>query len=104
MSFVLMQVEIQRKLNSKIINLISICSLTSKIEIKTCKHKEIYSSQFYEIIGRDVENIKSLGKAEVFFIRVANSAFLESPQKSLPKSQLCRRPLTGGVAKHDPPK
>ena len=73
MSFVLMQVEIQRKMNSKIINLISICSLTSKIEIKTCKHKD--SSQFYEIIGRDVENIKSLGKAEVFFIRVANSFF-----------------------------
>ena len=57
----------------------------------------------FTLIG-PITHIKSFGKAEVFFIRVANSAFLESPQKSLPKSQLCRRPLTSGVAKHDPPK
>ena len=39
------------------------------------------------------------GRAEVFEIRVANSFFLENHQKSLQKSQICRTPLTGGVAK-----
>ena len=44
--------------------------------------------------------IKSLGKAEVFFIRVANSCFFfENPQKLHQKSQICKTPLTGGVAK-----
>ena len=31
-----MQMEIQCKLNQKIV----VCNLTSKIEIKTCKHKD----------------------------------------------------------------
>ena len=43
--------------------------------------------------------IKSLGKAEVFFIRVASSVFSENPQKFHQKSQIYRTPLTGRVAK-----
>ena len=39
----------------KSFHLTSICNSISNIEIKTCKHKSLYSSQFYQLIGRDVE-------------------------------------------------
>ena len=44
-------------------------------------------------------NIKSLGKAEVFFISVASPVFSENPPKFHQKSQIYRTPLTGGLAK-----
>ena len=43
--------------------------------------------------------IKSLGKAEVFFISVASPVFSENPPKFHQKSQIYRTPLTGGLAK-----
>ena len=45
------------------------------------------------------KNIKSLGKAEVFFISVASPVFSENPPKFHQKSQIYRTPLTGGLAK-----
>ena len=47
----------------------------------------------------NVEGIKSLGKAEVFFISVASPVFSENPPKFHQKSQIYRTPLTGGLAK-----
>ena len=43
--------------------------------------------------------IKSLGKAEVFFISVASPVFSENPTKFHQKSQIYRTPLTGELAK-----
>ena len=43
--------------------------------------------------------IKSLGKAEVFFISVASPVFSENPPKFHQKSQIYRTPLTGRLAK-----
>ena len=62
---------------------------------KQSPHK--FKSILLWIVHYYVKNIKSLGKGEVFFIRVAN-LFL-NPQKFHLKSQICRTPLTGGVAK-----
>ena len=51
------------------------------------------------LIEFEFSNIKSLGKAEVFFISVASPVFSENPPKFHQKSQIYRTPLTGGLAK-----
>ena len=38
----------------------SICNLTSKIRIKTCKHKELYFGQFSEVTGDLIMTLTSL--------------------------------------------
>ena len=63
------------------------------------KSSERAKQHKFTTLNLNLPDIKSFGKAEVFFIRVANSVFLENPQKFLQKSQICRTPLTGGVAK-----
>ena len=50
--------------------------------------------QFCRIMYTKEIPIKSLGKAEVFFISVASPVFSENPQKSHQKSQIYRTPLT----------
>ena len=54
---------------------------------------------FEEADGLGISDIKSLVKAEVIFIPVSYSFFFENPQKFHQKSQICKTPLTGGVAK-----
>ena len=51
----------------------------------------------FRVIGG--KTIKSLGKAEVFFISVASPVFFDYPPKFHQKSQIYRTPLTGGLAK-----
>jgi len=55
--------------------------------------RDVYLRQLF------VWDIKSLGKAEVFFISVASPVFSENPPKFHQKSQIYRTPLTGGLAK-----
>ena len=65
--------------------------------------KEKSEKAFPKVCGnlafRGLFSIKSLGKAEVFFISVASPVFFDYPPKFHQKSQIYRTPLTGRLAK-----